>query len=116
MCAVASSTAIALKNILVATDLSPASLRSLPYVVGIARQYHSTIHLANVVPLAIYRLARPESFDAIEAECRDYAQEKLDRFSAGIRAQGIPVRSRSTRASMRAPWRATALPGSSFCM
>lgn len=91
MRAVASSTVIALKNILVATDLSPASLRSLPYVVGIARQYNSTIYLANVVPLSIYGLARPESFDTIEAECHDYAQEKLDRFSAGIRAQGIPV-------------------------
>ena len=91
MCAVASSTEIALKNILVATDLSPASLRSLPYVVGIARQYHSTIHLGTVVPLNIYSAARPESFDTVEAECRDYAQEKLDRFSAGIKAQGIRV-------------------------
>lgn len=91
MCAVASSTAIALRNILVATDLSPASLRSLPYVVGIARQYRSTIHLATVVPLNIYGVARPESFNVIEAECHDYAQEKLDRFSAGIRSQGIPV-------------------------
>jgi nucleotide-binding universal stress UspA family protein len=91
MCAVATSTAIALKNILVATDLSPASLWSLPYVVGIAHQYGSTIYLATVVPMAIYGVARPESFDAIEAECHDYAQEKLDRFSAGIRAQGIEV-------------------------
>lgn len=91
MCAVASSIAITLKNILVATDLSPASVRSLPYVVGIAHQYNSNIFLANVVPLEIYAGARPGSFDTIEAECHDYAQEKLDRFSAGIRAQGIPV-------------------------
>ena len=91
MCAVASSTAIMLKNILVATDLSPASVRSLPYVIGIARQYHSTIHLATVVPLEIYGVARPESFDTVEAECYDYAQEKLDRFSAGLRVQGIRV-------------------------
>ncbi len=91
MCAVASSTVITLKNILIATDLSPASLRSLPYVVSIARQYNSTLYLANVIPLSVYGLARPESFDTVEAECHDYAQEKLDRCSAGIRAQGIPA-------------------------
>lgn len=82
---------ITLKNILVATDLSPASLWSLPYVVAIAHQYGSTIYLANVIPLGVYVAARPGSFDAIEVECLDYAQEKLDRFSARIRAQGIPV-------------------------
>jgi nucleotide-binding universal stress UspA family protein len=82
---------VTLKNILVATDLSSASLRSLPHVVRIARQYGSTIYLANVIPQSMYGLARPESFDVIEVECRDYAMEKLDRLSAGIRAQGVPV-------------------------
>ena len=91
MRAVASSAAITLKNILVATDLSPASLQSLPHVVGVARQYGSTIYLATVIPLAIYGVARPESFHTIEMECHDYAQERLDRFSAGIGAQGIPA-------------------------
>jgi nucleotide-binding universal stress UspA family protein len=91
MSAVVNLTAITLKNILVATDLSPSSLRSLPHVLAIARQYGSTIHLASVIPLAIYGLALPESFDRIELECRDSAQEKLGRLSEGIKAQGIPA-------------------------
>jgi nucleotide-binding universal stress UspA family protein len=102
MPAIASLTAITLKNILVATDLSPASLRSLPYVVAIARQYGSTIYLASVIPLAIYALALPESFDTIELECHEHAQEKLGRFSEGIKAQGIPVQTLLTEGDVDA--------------
>jgi nucleotide-binding universal stress UspA family protein len=49
MLAIANLTASTLKNILVATDLSPASLWSLPYVVAIAHQYGSTIYLADAL-------------------------------------------------------------------
>lgn len=91
MSATASLTAIKLKHILVATDLSPASLWSLPYVTAIARQYDATVYMAHVIPLGTYVAARPQSFDAIEEECRKTAQEKLDTFSAGVRKHGIQV-------------------------
>ena len=91
MCATTTSTAITLKNILVATDLSPASVLSLPFVTAISQQYQSTVHLAHVIPFGTFRVARPESFDAVEVECRDYASAELDRFAARVKTQGVPV-------------------------
>jgi nucleotide-binding universal stress UspA family protein len=87
----ARANAINFTNILVATDLSRASLWSVPYVSAIARQYGSNIYIGHVLPLAIYTAARPQSFDAIEKECREHAQEKLDRYSAQIKEQRVGV-------------------------
>ena len=87
----ARANAINFTNILVATDLSRASLWSVPYVSAIARQYGSNIYIGHVLPLAIYTAARPQSFDVIEKECREHAQEKLDRYSAQIKEQRVGV-------------------------
>ena len=87
----ARATAINFTNILVATDLSRASLWSVPYVSAIARKYGSNIYIGHVLPLAIYTAARPQSFDVIEKECREHAQEKLDRYSAQIKEQRFRV-------------------------
>jgi len=83
--------AIKLNHILVATDLSRASLWSLPYVSAIAGEYDSTIYIGHVIPLWVYTAARPQSFDIIEKECREHAQAELDRFSAEIKSQNINV-------------------------
>lgn len=82
---------VKLERILVATDLSPASLWSLPYVMNIATKYGATVYLAHSIPLGTYVVARPQTFDAIEEECRRGAQEKLDSYSADLKAQKIPV-------------------------
>lgn len=42
---------IQFRRILVPTDLSEESMRVLPYVLGIAQQYHSSITFLNVIPL-----------------------------------------------------------------
>jgi nucleotide-binding universal stress UspA family protein len=42
---------IQFQRILLPTDLSDESLRVLPYVMGIAQQYHSSITVLNVIPL-----------------------------------------------------------------
>ncbi len=89
MSPVVSSTAITLKNILVATDLSPASLRSLPYVVELARQYGSNVYLGHVIPMEIYGVARPDSLANVEAECFDYAQFELGKLSTAVGTKGI---------------------------
>jgi nucleotide-binding universal stress UspA family protein len=82
---------IRLKHILVATDLSPVSLQSLPYVAEIARHYRSTVYIAHVIPLGTYVVARPQSFDTIEKECREHASQRLTEFSAQIATQRIAV-------------------------
>jgi nucleotide-binding universal stress UspA family protein len=91
MGAIANPTAVTLKNVLVATDLSPVSMRTLPYAESIARQYGSKIYLGSVIPLTMYGIGAGASFEVAEKECHDFAQEKLDRFSAAVRAQGLAV-------------------------
>lgn len=87
----AKAAAVKLERILVATDLSPASLWSLPYVIDIARKYRSTMFVAHAIPLGTYVVARPPSFGAIEEECRRSAQEKLEAYSSELKEQGIPA-------------------------
>lgn len=83
--------AVKLERILIATDLSPASLWSLPYVIDIAKKYGSTVFMAHAIPFGTYLVARPQTFDAIEEECRRGAQKKLDTYSAEVNEQSIPV-------------------------
>ena len=49
MAVVQAPAAIALKNILVATDFSPCSDRALRYALPIARRYGATVHLTHIV-------------------------------------------------------------------
>lgn len=92
MSTTASVTELQLKHILVATDLSPASLWSLPYVIEIGRQYGSTVYVAHVIPFGTYVAVRPQTFDAVEEEVRQGAQKKLGSFATEIESHGVPTK------------------------
>lgn len=92
MAVMASARGISFKQILVATDLSPASLASLPYVVSIAQRFGATVFVAHVIPISVYETARPQSMQAVTTECRAGAQEKLKEITGELRAQGIEAR------------------------
>lgn len=77
---------------MVATDLSPASVRSLPYVVAIAQRFGSTVFVAHVIPLEIYGVARPQSLEAVTKEAHAGAQEKLSELVGQLRKQGVEAR------------------------
>lgn len=83
---------ISFRQMMVATDLSPASIRSLPYVVAIARRFGSTVFVAHVVPLEIYGAARPQSMEAVTKETQAGAQEKLAEIVGKLRAQRVEAR------------------------
>ena len=83
---------ISFKQLLVATDLSPASLLSLPYVVAIARRFDSTVFVAHVIPMFVYETARPQSIQAVTTECHAGAQEKLTEITGKLRAEAIEAR------------------------
>ena len=53
-------TAIAIKNILYATDFSPAAIAALPYVRGIAQRYGSQVHVIHVKQPTSYAFVTPE--------------------------------------------------------
>jgi nucleotide-binding universal stress UspA family protein len=53
-------TAIAIKNILYATDFSPAAISALPYVRGIAQRYGAEVHVLHVKQPASYAFVTPD--------------------------------------------------------
>jgi nucleotide-binding universal stress UspA family protein len=75
MNAVATKTRIALKNILFATDFSPAAEAALPYAIGLAKQYGAKVHGLHVRYPATYPIvgaeAMPQVLEAAEelAKC-----------------------------------------------
>lgn len=53
-------TAIAIKNILYATDFSPAAVAALPYARGIALRYGSNVHVLHVKQPTSYAFVTPD--------------------------------------------------------
>jgi nucleotide-binding universal stress UspA family protein len=62
MHATASATALAVRNILLATDFSPCSQRALLHAVTAARSFGSTLHLLHVVNPTMFSLVPPEAY------------------------------------------------------
>jgi nucleotide-binding universal stress UspA family protein len=60
MNATATRTRISLKNILYATDFSPAAEAALPYVKGLSKQYEAKVHAVHVRLPATYPIVGPE--------------------------------------------------------
>src|SRR5207244_12801837 len=71
---------IKLKNILFATDFSPASLTALPYAAALARRYASKIYLANIIMPEAYPLHALELTSPAKLERE--AHERLAEMSA----------------------------------
>jgi nucleotide-binding universal stress UspA family protein len=79
MNAVAAKTRIALKNILFATDFSPAAETALPYAIGLAKQYGAKVHGLHVRFPATYPIVGPEAMpqviEAAEEQAKFEAQQ-----------------------------------------
>jgi nucleotide-binding universal stress UspA family protein len=58
-------TAIAIKNILYATDFSPAAIAALPYVRGIAQRYGSQVHVLHVKQPTNYAFVTPQMVPSV---------------------------------------------------
>jgi nucleotide-binding universal stress UspA family protein len=69
-------TRVSLKNILYATDFSPASESALPYVLGLAKQYGAKVHALHVRFPATYPIVGPEAMPQIMEAAEQ--QAKLD--------------------------------------
>ena len=82
------STAISIKNVLFATDFSPASEAALPYAIAISRRYGSTLHAAHVVSEAA--LARsggwvdPSMLATVYENMQNEAREKMHGLSSRL--------------------------------
>ena len=86
-------TAVAIQNILFATDFSEVSEAALPYVTALSLRYGSAVHVAHILPDAT--LVRPSPVDpvvfgSIYEHAHSTAQEKIQRLSD--RLKGFPHR------------------------
>jgi nucleotide-binding universal stress UspA family protein len=71
---VATKTRIALKNILFATDFSPASEAALPYAIGLAKQYGAKVHGLHVRFPSTYPIVGPEALPQIIEAAEEQAK------------------------------------------
>ncbi|MFZ0978438.1 MAG: universal stress protein [Candidatus Acidiferrales bacterium] len=69
---------IALKDIVFATDFSPAAENALLYAADLARRFHAALHVVNAVEPANYTLP-PETWHAAD-EARELETKKLRTF------------------------------------
>jgi len=74
MNAVAAKARIALKNILFATDFSPAAEGALPYAIGLAQQYGAKIHGVHVRFPATYPIVGPEAMPQVIEAAEEQAK------------------------------------------
>ena len=77
--------ALSIKNVLFATDFSPASDAALPYAASICRRFHTTLHLVHVVSdtslLMMTGGVDYVSMGTIYDDAHAEAKEKLDQIS-----------------------------------
>ena len=89
------SSAVAVKNVLFATDFSAISEAALPYVAAICRHFGSTLHLAHVLSETSMLLVTGGvdyvSMGTIYEDAQTEAKEKLHEIAN--RLEGIPLRS-----------------------
>jgi nucleotide-binding universal stress UspA family protein len=78
MKAVQARTRISLKNVLFATDFSPAADAAAPFAIQIARRYGAKVYGVHVNPFENYALAAPEAWSAMaqaaEKEIKEHNQ------------------------------------------
>lgn len=88
------ASAVAVKNVLFATDFSTSSEAALPYAAAICRHFGSTLHLVHVVSEASLLLMTGGvdyiSMGTIYEDAHTEAKEKLDEIAG--RLEGIPQR------------------------
>ena len=85
-----STTQIKLRNVLLATDLSEASMDATRYAISLAARYGGKLYAAHVISPDALALAHPEALDRILKETNDYTECTLDELLAPARRQGLP--------------------------
>ncbi len=87
MNAPATKARVSLKNILFATDFSPAAESALPYATGLAKQYGGKVHALHVRLPATYPVVGPEAMpqiiEAAEEQAKSEARQ-LHEMLAGV--------------------------------
>jgi nucleotide-binding universal stress UspA family protein len=81
------TTPLKLKNMLFATDLSPASRKALPYATELARRYCATVYAAHVIRQDVYPFELSYTWPLMaeaEEHFRGTAKQELEKALQGI--------------------------------
>lgn len=78
------------KNILLATDFSPASDRALEYAASLARRYGSTIYLTNIITLDGYPMMSPELAASSFQKMQEEAEKGFREIMKSGRLMALP--------------------------
>src|SRR5437899_884636 len=70
-------TGISIKNVLFATDFSPATEAAFSYASAVADRYHSKLYVAHVINLESFDLLESESARMALQKAHDEAQRKI---------------------------------------
>jgi len=81
---------IAPKNILFATDFSPASEAALPHAFSLAGHYGSNLYFAHVIPLEHMDFPPPEERATKLEQAREFTEQQLERLLEAARQKHIP--------------------------
>ena len=79
-----------LRNVLLATDLTPSSEVALPYAVSIARHFRSTLLVAHVVNSDGYGLMAPDGRARILASVKEEAALQIAGLMRSTSLSGVP--------------------------
>jgi nucleotide-binding universal stress UspA family protein len=96
---IAPATQRKLKNILFATDFSPASKAALPHAVAIAQHYGSRLYVAHAIAPEAYPPTPSENTEKVMQSARDDAQDKLQALAQSTELRDIPHESLLSGAS-----------------
>jgi nucleotide-binding universal stress UspA family protein len=70
-------TQVALNDVLLATDFSPASETALPYALAFARRYGATLTLAHVISPEVYQFVPPERIEPVFEVTEQQARQDM---------------------------------------
>ena len=79
-------TRIALKNILFATDFSPAASAAAPFAIQLAKSYGAKVYAVYVNPFENYAVAAPEAWAAMADTRDEKAKEYTERLNEQLRS------------------------------
>src|SRR6185437_12713715 len=104
----ATATQVKIKNILFATDFSPASNRAIPYIKNLARHYKANIFAVHVRPPVVNPMTPPASWQAeietakvVDEEHRKELLESFEDLPTNVLIQEGPFESLLTAAIRR---------------
>jgi nucleotide-binding universal stress UspA family protein len=80
---------VAPKNILLATDFSPASEAALPHALALASHYASNLYVAHVISPELMDFLPPEETATKLQQARSFTEQKLEPLLSAARQKGI---------------------------